>query len=335
MKTTVSLAAYNGLKWLPQCLKSLKQQAFQDFELIIVDNGSTDGTLEFLRNYQEAPFTLIANKKNLGFAAGHNLAISKARGEYILVLNQDIILEPDYLSVLVDFLDQHHRAGSASGKLLRLDENGQKTNIIDCAGLKIFKSQRVVERGAGESDGGQYDKTEEVFGQSAAAAVYRKKTLEETALPRPPLLSSQGTREYFDEDFFAYKEDVDLAYRLRWAGREAWVAPSAMAYHARGVKSQQVFKKRKKRSFQEKQWSYRNHLFVLIKNLSIYHFFRYFPRIFAYEAGKFFYLLFFEPKTLAGGADFFEKLSIMLLKRKHIADNKKIKTKNLNKFFGQ
>ena len=198
-KIYISIVAYNNLKFLPDCLDSIFRQTRKDFEAVLIDNNSTDGTVEFVKNNYPR-VKIISNKNNLVFAAGHNQPIDlaiKNIARYILATNPDIILERDYLEKVVSAIEQDREIAGVGGKLLKIFSHNQelkkreKTAIIDSTGLKVFKSRRVVERGAGEGDLGQYNKAEEVFGLSGALALYRLSALEDIKIDK----------EYFDEDF--------------------------------------------------------------------------------------------------------------------------------------
>ncbi len=330
MKVSVNLVTWNGEKYLPYCLDSIAKQTFRDFSLLILDNGSIDGTAEFLKNYklQITNYKIIFNDKNVGFATGHNQALGLTNSEYVLILNQDIILEPNFLEVVVKFMDEHREVGAVTGKLLQWNfEKNQKTNIIDSCGLKIFKNHRVVELGAGEVDNKRWNFPQEVFGVSGAASTYRRKTLEDAAIDG----------EFFDEDFFSYKEDVDLAYRLRLFGWQAWFLPEAKAYHDRtawapGESSMAVAKQRKNKSVFVNYHSYKNHLFLLLKDVPAGIWWRYGYKIKWYEFKKLLYLLFFERQTLKAWSEFFKKLPKMWKKRKYIMANKKVRAKEIRKW---
>jgi GT2 family glycosyltransferase len=283
---------------------------------------------------------LVCNKENVGFAAGHNQALRMAESDYVLMLNQDIILEPDYLGVMVKFLDAHPEVGAATGKLLRWDfENNQKTDMLDSAGLKIFKSHRAMELGAGERDGEKWNTASEVFGVSGAAAVYRRAALEDVAIPvlRKSATGSAEIREYFDEDFFGYKEDVDLAYRLRLFGWKAWYLSEARGYHDRTAKSnggsdEETARQRKNKPDFVNYHSYKNHLFLLVKNVPAAIFWRYGCRIKRYEFKKFIYLLLREPKTLGALGEFFGKFGKMRGKRKWIMAHRKVNVAEIKRW---
>jgi GT2 family glycosyltransferase len=326
-KVAISLVTWNGEKHLEPLMASVFAQTFKDFEILVIDNGSSDGTVSFFeKDYPQ--IRLIKNQENLGFAKGHNIGIQETQSDYVLILNQDVILEPDFLAQLVEFMDKHKKAALVGGKLLKLKDKG-KTKIIDSVGQKIFKTQQVIELGAGQEDKGQFDEAHQVFGISATAAFYRRLALEEVKIGQ----------EYFDEDFFSYKEDVDLNYRLRLYGWEIWYLPPAVAYHDRsaqgvgaGFDLSTIGYRQQKNKFVNFH-SYKNHWFVLTKNLTWYNFFWLFPYIFVYELIKFLYILFFEPKTLKAIPVIFQKLPAMIKKRKIIIKHKKVSNKELFGWF--
>lgn len=318
MKLSVNLVTWNGEKYIRDCLKSLEQQTFTDFSLLVVDNGSTDGTLDFVK--EEYPHVkVVEHKKNFGFARAHNQAIHWTKSQYVLILNQDIVLDPNCFEELVKFLDEHEKVGAVTPKLLRLQE-GEKTNYIDSLGLKINKKFQVQDIAQGELDSGQYESQEQVFGVSGACPVYRRSALEDVRFEK----------EFFDEDFFSYKEDVDLSFRLQTKGWQNWVVPQAVAYHARGVGTEKgrrslmyLIRHRKAKGAFANYFSYRNHLYFLNKNFVQW---KFFPHVFSYELGKFLYTLFLETRNLRALKDFWKKRKRMKLKRhsmKHALETSK------------
>ncbi|MFA6304723.1 MAG: glycosyltransferase family 2 protein [Patescibacteria group bacterium] len=335
-RLAICLVTSNAGKYLPFCLNSLMNQDFKDFIILVIDNGSSDDTVKFFQeSYPNLP--LVRHPQNLGYAKAHNQGIAWTKSEYFMPLNQDIILEPNYLSQAVAYLDNHPQTAAISGKLYYWDFNGNiKTKIIDTAGLKIFKNHRVVEIGQGQEDDGQFEKTEEVFGVSGAAPIYRRSALEQVKIE-----AIHGkAAEYFDEDFFSYKEDVDLAYRFQLAGYSAVYLPSAVAYHDRTTKGNndlsdkatRLYRKGKDR--QVKIYSYKNHLSAIYKNEFVANLFKYFWPIFFYECKKLIYLVIFEPATLKGLSLFFKQKKKMSAKRKYIIKNiRKISSFDLVKWF--
>lgn len=204
---------FNGKRYLKDCLTSVLTQTFRDFEVILVDNGSSDGSAEYLETHY--PWVkVVENKKNLGFAAGTNIGIKQAKGEYILTLNNDTQMDNHFLECLVRVMKSDESVGMCAPKMLFYDGR------INSAGICLSRSGAAWDRGMSEPDIGQYDSTEEIFGPCAGAALYRKKMLEEIGL--------------FDEDFFLYMEDVDLAFRGRLAGWKCLYVPDAKVYHVFG-----------------------------------------------------------------------------------------------------
>lgn len=181
----------------------------------MVDNGSTDGSLDWLR--RQPGLKLIANEVNTGFAAANNQGIRATTAEFVLLLNVDVELAPDYVELCVRRFEEAG-VGSVTGKLLRADPPG----VIDSTGHTVFGLGWAENRGEMLADSG-YDEPGEVFGVCAAAAIYRRAALDTAA----------SDSEFLDETFFSYIEDVDLDWRLRWMGWRAWYEPRAVAVHHR------------------------------------------------------------------------------------------------------
>ncbi len=223
---SVTIVTCNSAQYLRECFASLNQQNYLDFEVIIVDNASSDGTRAVLEHVK-APWRVIYNEQNVGFAAGQNQAIRAARGEWVLCLNPDIVLSPDFLGQLSKASKAHPEAGTVCGKLLRLDPSADqpRTNIIDSTGIYFTRNMRHLDRGAEEPDRGQYDRVQYIFGATGAAAMFRRDFIEAVAVES----------ELFDEDFFAFREDADLAWRAQVMGRKCLYTPAAVAWHVRRV----------------------------------------------------------------------------------------------------
>ena len=223
---SVLITTYNSARFLKSCLDSLKAQTYRPLELIVVDNASTDSTRQVLEKLAEGG-KLIFNDANLGFAAGQNQAVRASGGEWLLSLNPDVVLDPDFVWEMVAAGELDPAVGSVSGKLLRWspDKEPQLTGIIDSTGIYFTPSLRHLDRGAEQSDRGQYDRLEYVFGASGAAALYRRAMIEDVAV--------EG--EFFDQQFFAYREDADLAWRAQLMAWKCIYAPKAVAWHVRRV----------------------------------------------------------------------------------------------------
>lgn len=214
---------WNGGAMVADCLRSVLAQNHAPEQIIVVDNASTDDSLERLQAMC-AGLVVVRNPRNVGFAKAANQAVATATCNWLLLLNLDIELRPDYTSRLLVAAGRDGRIGSLSGKLLR-PPTGAVT-IVDSTGHVLFRNGWAGNRGENLPDAGQWQTSEEVFGVTAAAALYRMQMLREI---------SEGTAHPFDERFFAYIEDVDLDWRMRWLGWKAWYEPAAVAIHRRSA----------------------------------------------------------------------------------------------------
>lgn len=215
----VVVVAWNARRWLSDCLSSLRALARPPAEIVVVDNASTDGSAAFVR--EAFPEVLrIEPGTNTGFCRGNNLGIAATTSPFVLALNPDTRLDPGFLEALLPAFDDP-RVGAAAGKLLRFDGV-----TLDSAGQQLGRSRQPVDRGYGRRDDGRYDRDEEVFGVCGAAALYRRDMLRSIAL---------ADGEYFDEAYFAFYEDLDLAWRARRAGWRCVYRPAAVGFHARSA----------------------------------------------------------------------------------------------------
>jgi len=218
---SVGIATWNSEEHLEGCIDGLTSQTYPDIEIIVVDNASSDRSTDLLREGIPG-CTLIRNETNQGYCVAQNQAIRASRGAYYLPMNPDVHLSPGFTERLVRALDEHPEYGSASGKLWRPSAEGEP-KTLDAAGLFIDRRRRQYLRGHGQEDRGQYDEAGEVFGADGAAPLYRRSALEDMKV----------FDQYFDEAYFGYQEDVDLAWRGRLLGWKCWYEPSAVAVHAR------------------------------------------------------------------------------------------------------
>ena len=209
---SVVVPNFNGASFLADCLHSLRSQSYRPMETVLVDDASTDGSVEVARaSFPEV--RIIRLQRNSGFARAANHGIVATNGEIIALLNNDAVAEPGWLEELVGALNRHPEAGSAAAKVLLYGE----PRTLNSAGDLFRRAGLPDNRGARELDLGQYDTEGEIFGASAAAAAYRRALLEDIGL--------------FDERFFMYCEDVDLAFRAQIAGYRCVYAPRAIVRH--------------------------------------------------------------------------------------------------------
>ena len=190
---SVLIVTWNSAQFLPDCFASIDQQDYQDLEVVVVDNASSDETRQLLR-LREASWRVTYNTGNLGFAAGQNQAIRASHGDWLLCLNPDMMLAPDFIRRLVEAGEDHPEAGSICGKLLRWDVGGNpsQTRVIDSTGIYFNPMLRHLDRGSQEVDNGHYLQYEYVFGATAAAALYSRAMIDDISLDG----------EFFDTDFF-------------------------------------------------------------------------------------------------------------------------------------
>ena len=213
---SVIVVNWNRRDLLRACLLSLQQQTFQDFELIVVDNGSTDGSLDLLREAPLDRMKTIANPENRGFCAANNQGIEAADGQFIGLLNNDAEAEPRWLQHLLAAIESAPGVGMAASKILTWEDR----TVIDKAGHLIYPDGQNRGRGTGELDRGQYDQLEEAAWPDGCAALYRRSMLKQIG--------------GFDEDFFAYADDAELGLRAQIAGWRCLYVPKAVVYHRTG-----------------------------------------------------------------------------------------------------
>ncbi|EKD63242.1 MAG: hypothetical protein ACD_51C00314G0006 [uncultured bacterium] len=278
----VVIIGYNSFKFLRTCLDSVAHQTLFKkglMDVIFIDNLSHDDSSSFvIKNY---PFVRVfQNHFNFGYAGAANQGIDISGAPYVSILNPDVILMPDYYEKTVKTLESDKKASSATGKLLRYDfQKNEKTKTIDTTGLVFHKSTRVTDRGQGEEDSHQYDKSKMVWGVSGACPIYK----------RTALIDVMQEGETFDSKFFMYKEDVDLAWRFNKKSWHAIYVPNAIAYHGRGTGAVArkgilgLLKGRQSLSDFQKIYSFRNHQLMLKKNLAIKDFIRHPIAITSYE----------------------------------------------------
>lgn len=318
MKVSVHLVTWNGKKYVPFLFDSLRKQTSKDWELVIWDNHSEDGMVAAMKE-QLADFPvsheLIENDSNDGFAGGHNALFKKTKGKYILMLNQDMYLEPDCIENLLSYMDSHEDVAAVSPRLMRWDfaevEKGEIENsfseYVDALGLKVFRNRRVIEqytqeRWSSESlhaDIVDLQKKEEldVFGVSGALPMFCREALGMVAFKNG---------NFLDQSYHSYKEDVDLAYRLRIAGLKATILLQTVAYHDRSAAGPKELSdsaasdNKKTQSSWVKYHSYKNHLMTLYKNEYWQNMLLDFVFIKWYETKKFWYFVLFDRKPLKG-----------------------------------
>ena len=311
-RVSVQIVTFDSESDIVGCLESLSVQTFGNFRIRVLDNASSDRTLEHVARFDT---DVIVSDENIGFAAGHNRLARSWPAPYVLFLNPDTVLEPTFLDEMVAALDEAPDAGSASGKLLRMD--GQ---TIDSTGIVMTRNQRHLDRGAGEADQGQYDESGPVFGPSGAAALYRYACLEDVAIGG----------WFFDEDFFAYREDADLAWRSRLLGWESIYVPTAVARHRRRVTPE----RRSEVSAAINRHSVKNRFLLRLNNMTWSLYLRDLWPITVRDLQVVGYVLLKENSSIPGLLYPFQHLPRLLEKRRVIQSRVRIDSSDLSRWFG-
>jgi GT2 family glycosyltransferase len=313
VKVAVNIVTWNSAADIAACLESLRAQTFRDFGIHILDNASSDDTLRIVEPF-EIDY-LLRSPVNTGFCKAHNDLARRFPSEYVLFLNPDTVLRPTFIEELVRALDERPDAASACGKLIRMDGI-----TLDSTGIVMLAEQRHLDRGAGEPDLGQYEKADDIFGPSCAAALYRRKALDDAAIDG----------QYFDEDFFAYREDADLAWRCRLLGWNSIYVPAAIALHRRRVTPE----RRRQLPKEINYHSVKNRFLLRINNMTGDLYRRDFWRITVRDAAVVGYVLIREWPSIPGLFYILRHLPRLLRKRRSIQTRLRVKPDDLQKWFG-
>ena len=240
-KVTIIIPNYNGLKFMEPCFKALRAQSDQNFELLVVDNGSTDGSVKWLEDHQIPSIFL---EENTGFSGAVNIGIRESVTPYVILLNNDTEPQPDYVKEMVKAIQRSPKIFSVSSKMIQLYHK----DLMDDAGDMYSVLGWAYQRGVGQKSSG-YKKACRVFSACAGAAIYRREVFDKIG--------------GFDEDHFAYLEDIDVGYRAKICGYENWYCPKAVVYHVGSGTSGSKYN-----SFKVKLAA-RNNLYLNYKNMPI------------------------------------------------------------------
>ena len=319
---SVTLVTYNSAAFVPSCLESIFAQQYQELEVVVVDNASSDSTRALLAAY-DGRIRLILNDHNAGFAAAQNQAIAASSGKWVLVINPDTQISPRFVSRLVAAGEEYarERVGTVCGKLLAMEDDLTIPTppLVDSAGIFFTPTLRHFDRGSRRPDVGRYEKPEFVFGASGAAALYKREMIED--------ISHDG--EFFDPDFFTYREDADLSWRAQLLGWKCLYVPKAVGYHVRTAQPWN----RAKLPPEINMHSVKNRFLMRVKNIGASLYLRNAVPIAARDLCILFYCLTVERSSLAAFGRLIEAWPRAWRKRRWIQSRRRVGDAELARWF--
>ncbi|OGG44837.1 MAG: hypothetical protein A3F84_00460 [Candidatus Handelsmanbacteria bacterium RIFCSPLOWO2_12_FULL_64_10] len=310
---SVAIANWNGIRYIRRCLNAVFGQTYPEIEVIVVDNGSADGSKEVIRNaYPQAK--LIENPVNRGFGAAYNQAIRASQGAYVLVLNADVFLDRGFIRVATACMERDARIGTVAGCVYR-DGTQEVMNV----GVYLRKRLSLV-------NSANVDREEFVFGSNGAAPFHRRAMLEDVKV----------LDEYFDESFFAYQEDIDLAWRAQLRGWRCLYAPEATAHHVGSASVDGQIRLIDKPPFFQRH-VLKNRYMTLTKNCSSGIFLFLLPSLLLTELLAWPYFLlrhpFRVPYLALAVVDYLRLLPLTLRKRRLIQGRRRVNDRYIRQFF--
>lgn len=250
-KVIISIVTWNSAEDIQSCLSSVLSTNHMDYRIIVFDNDSNDSTIIKLRQFNNEKITIIENNSNIGFAAGHNYVINNYNADYYLILNPDAEITPTYISEGLKAFKKDNRIGAVAGILFN------NSQLIDCAGMNFEKDRRFILNGHLQKQNEVNLESKYVDGVDGAVALYSAKMIQDVSI----------LEEFFDESYFAYGEDWDVAWRMKILGWKCYLQNTCHAKHSRKFK-QGSLAGRKRMSKKLRMYSVRNSLFSIIKNES-------------------------------------------------------------------
>ncbi len=329
-RVSINVVTFNSADRIDGCLRSVAAQTLSDYEITVIDNASTDATLDRLATWERRGVRVIANTTNAYYARGHNQALRETAGEIVLTLNPDVVIRSDYLASVVAIFDRFPGVGSVNGKLLLVPPGGlgpaltrqpvDPDALVDGTGLVISRGRRPALRGNRQLAATHCLDPAEIFGVDGACAAYRRAMLDKIAIDG----------EVFDEDFAIYREDVDLAWRAQLLGWESRYEPSAVGYHVRRF---HVGQRRREIPPDLKRHSVKNGWLLLLKNDDPGSLLRDLPHILPYQLKILTGLVTIEPTSLGAIADTVRLLPRMRRKRAWIHERRRRSPTEMRRWF--
>ncbi len=278
----IVIVNYNGRELLGPCIEAALGQTQAPCSVRVIDNASVDGSADWVAARYGAAVDLVRNPVNTGFGAAANLGIRRSpEADYVLILNPDVRLDPEYAARLVQALENDPKAGSATGKLLRGDGK-----TIDSTGLFVARTLLARDRAAGKPDTGRFDTPGPVFAACGAAAMYRRGMIAQVS----------GPEGFFDESFFLYGEDADVGWRAQRLGWRCLYVPQARAIHLRG--GTRGARKLADQTFEIQYYTFRNRYIMMLTNMPVRQWLEFLPVLLPTEVFVLLYMAFRHPRLL-------------------------------------
>ena len=317
---SVTIVTYNSGRFIRRCLESVLDQRYPAIELIVIDNASSDGTADILELFEDR-CRVVRNEENLGFAAAQNQAIAISSGEWVLTLNPDVLLLPNFISTLMKSAGSAPSLGTLCGKLLMMDASFRIPDraVVDSTGIYFTPMMRHLDRGCLATDNGHYLKHEYVFGATAAAACYRREMIED--------VSVDG--EFFDSDFFTYREDADVAWRAQLLGWKCLYVPDALGYHVRKLRPGM----RRLLPAEINMHSVKNRFLMRLKNITPGVYLRNFIPVTLRDLGIVAYCLLLERSSLKAFYLFSRDIGRVMEKRRKIQSRRRVDDSYMQQWF--
>jgi GT2 family glycosyltransferase len=313
---SVHIVTYNNAGTVAICLEALLAQRNVDFQVRVIDNASSDDTVHRVK---QLGLDVVCNQTNIGYGAAHNQAIALTDSKYVLTLNPDVRLEPNYIEALAAALEANHYIGSASGCLLRVDRLSDVPTSVDSTGLLMRRNRHQGLRYEGFPVDRRPTQPTAIFGPDGAAAFYRRAMLEDIRL----------LDEVFDHDFFIQKEDIDICWRAQLRGWSSVCVPHATARHIRTFRPGQ----RGPVTTEMRFYGIRNRYLLMIKNDIPAHFWRDILPIAAYDALIVTYIALCERESWSAIPSALALLGKMLKKRRVIQSRRQVEWQQLRQWF--
>ncbi len=301
---SVSIVTWNHENTISECVSSVLAQDYKNIEILILDNNSSDKTYELLQKFSDKRIKIFKNELNEGFCGGHNRNLKKSNGEFVLLVNPDCILKKDYISKAIEIFDISKWIGTVCGLLIQKEEENP---IIDSAGLKFSIDRRGKLRYNGLHMSEIKLSVQEIFGADGALPMYRSEMIRSISIEN----------QFFDEMFFAHKEDWDISWRAKNFGWKTYFTPHAIAIHPRNFQSKNMAVRKKMSSF-IKFHAVKNQFILLIKNEDAVDFIIHLPFILFRQILVFFYILFFEQSSLKAYSFIIVNFNSIIKKRRAI-----------------